>query len=220
MEVKEMNHKFLFLFLIISGILTSGCTGGEPQKSVSFDIVNVYGNPLVGAEVNVAYNSTTASSGISEQINKYGTGMQSGTTDTSGGIVFTMTSTVKYDVIVQYQGMKMVYQIYPKEDYYMLRFQPPAPPDTSLAHCVYANGNTKTSSFQPDPEHVTIVWSYQDTCDLTTRVDFYLVDADLNKVVYQTSIDNPGTTIAKMTHTVVNERGKSYTWYENGTRSV
>lgn len=197
----------------------SGCTGNSsqtvPPHVVTLSFVDVYGNPLVGAKISAAYNSTTASSDVLNP------NIQSGTTDTSGNIVFTMSSNVKYDVVLTYEGNQQSYQIYPQFDFYQLRFRPPAPADTSFQTCVQANGNTHTSSFYSnDLKYCTFVWSYQDTCGLTTKVDFYLKDVDLNKIVYQKSIDDPGRTIATIEYTVPNERGKNYIAWENSTRDV
>lgn len=221
-NIKKMmtgSYEILFSILILAVILISGCTGNSTQAvsphEVTLSFVDVFGNPLVGAQISAAYNSTTASSGVSNP------NSQSGTTDTSGNIVFIMSSNVKYDVILTYDGNQQSYQIYPQYDFYQLRFHPPATVDTSFQTCVKANGNTRTSSFySSDLKYCTFVWSYQDTCGLTTKVDFYLIDADLNKIVYQNSIEDPGTTIATMKYTVENEQGKNYICYENSTRNV
>ena len=221
-RIKKMmtrSYEILFSILILAVILMSGCTGNSSQAVsphvVTLSFVDVYGNPLVGAKISTAYNSTTASSGVLNPSS------QSGTTDTSGNIVFTMSSNVKYDVVLTYEGNQQSYQIYPQHDFYQLRFRPPAPADTSFQTCVQANGNTHTSWFySSDLKYCTFEWSYQDTCGLTTKVDFYLKDVDLNKIVYQNSIDDPGTTIATMKYTVANERGKNYIAWENSTRDV
>jgi hypothetical protein len=225
----DRTHLVAVVVLIISLIVTCGCVNNSsqdvntpsvnsqvvPSQLVTFHIVDGIGNPLVGAGVSTAYNSTTAST---ELLNP---SKQSGVTDSSGNIAFTLSGNVKYDVIISYQGIQQFYQIYPEDNYYQLSFRPPSPPDTSLQTCVYAKGNTYTSSFySSDFKHVTFVWSYQDTCGLTTRIDYYVIDKDLDKIVYQNSIYNPGTSVAIMNYTVVNERGKNYQWFENDTRSV
>ena len=131
----DRTHLFLLVWIIVITI-TSGCASSSPQSvdtspispqaitpqgicphTVEFSIVNAYGNPLVGATVSVTYNSTTASNGNDQ----YRSGTQTGTTDSSGNIVFNMIGTVKYDVTVMYQGKQMVYQIYPQNPLYLIR---------------------------------------------------------------------------------------------------
>jgi hypothetical protein len=228
-EKQVKSHEVFFCILIIAVSLMSGCVSSPSQdiypQSVNSQVTSPHlvtlriadgiGNPLIGAGVIAVFNSTTAQT---EMLNP---SKQTGTTDSSGNIVFSLSGNVKYDILITYQGIQQSYQIYPQGNYYQFFFRPPPPPDTSLQTCLYANGNTRTSSFySSDFKQITFVWSYQDICGLTTKVDFYLIDSDLNKIVYQKTIENPGTSIATFDYTVLNERGKNYQWFENETRSV
>jgi hypothetical protein len=128
----DRMHLVAVVALIISLIVTCGCVNSSsqsvdtqsvnsqvvPPHVVTLRIVDGIGNPLIGAEVSAAYNSTTASTGMLNP------GSQSGTTDTSGNIVFTMSSNVKYDVLVTFRGIKQSYQIYPQDNYYQIPFRP------------------------------------------------------------------------------------------------
>jgi uncharacterized GH25 family protein len=115
---------FHFFVLLIAAIITAGCVGGGSSHVVSFKILNEWGAPVSGATVTAASNSTTSSNnGISGFINSFTTGKQSGTTDSSGNIAFTMVSDVKYDLIITYQGKEKTYQIYPTDPAYILWFK-------------------------------------------------------------------------------------------------
>ncbi len=201
-------------------------------KTVQFSIVDVYGNQLTGAVVNANYNETTLPKGLSDLIDNYGMNSDSandalngtlimhGSTDSQGNIVFTMLSTIKYDVNVTYGGNTNYYSVYPQDSQYQLKFIVPVTTD-NIWDDLYASGNTKVWATEPDIGNVTFHWSFQDVTDLTTRIDFYLKDVDLNTTVYMTNVTSPVKGgIYQLNYTVPNERGKNYIAWENYTRSV
>jgi PKD repeat protein len=211
---------------------TSTSSTWYTPKTIQFSIVDVYGNDLNGAIVNANYNSTTLPKGLSDLINNYGMNSESandalngtlvmtGSTDTSGNIVFTMLSTIKYDVNVTYNGQTNYYSIYPQDSQYQLKFIVPVAVD-NIWDDLYANGNTKVWATEPDIGNVTFWWSFQDITALTTRIDFYLKDSDLGTIVYMTNITSPvAGGIYQLNYTVPNVRGKNYVAWENYTRSV
>ena len=130
----------LFIVLLVGIIITAGCIGGnqnsavtptpqivyvtvlvtQTQKAspvleehtVTFSFADYMGNSLVGADVSATPISTTSSTG------NLGMSTQHGTTDTSGRVVFTMSSTIKYDLVITYQGKKTYDTIYPSSSYY------------------------------------------------------------------------------------------------------
>jgi hypothetical protein len=149
-----------------------------------------------------------------------GTLIMSGSTDTMGTVVFTMMSTIKYDITVSYGGNTNTYSFYPQESSYQLKFLIAVATD-NIWNDLYANGNTKVWATEPDPSNVTFWWSFQDMTALTTRIDFYLKDSDLNTTVYMTNITSPvAGSIYQLNYTVTNDRGKNYIAWENYTRSV
>ncbi len=211
---------------------TSTSTTWYTPKTIQFSIVDVYGNDLTGAVVNANYNSTTLPKGVSDLINNYGMNSQSandalngtlimtGDTDSNGNIVFTMLSSVKYDVNVTYGGNTNYYTIYPQDSQYQLKFIVPSTADNIYAD-LYANGNTKVWVTEPDIANVTFWWSFQDMTSLTKRIDFYLKDVDLNITTYTTSVTSPTAGgIYQLNYTVPNTRGKNYVAYVNYTRDV
>ncbi|MFA5247978.1 MAG: PKD domain-containing protein [Patescibacteria group bacterium] len=219
----------IFMTKIVSSVSTTWYT----PKTALFKIVDIYGNPLIGANVSARFNSTTLPYGVSDLISNYGmnvadanqalngTLIMSGSTDNMGAVVFTMLSTLKYDIVITYGGHSNYYQVYPQEAEYQFRFITISTTTDNIWDDLYANGNTKVWAVEPDPANVTFFWSFQDMTDLTTQIDFYLKDVDLNTTVYTTSMYSPvAGSIYQLNYTVPNERGKNYMAWENYTRGV
>jgi hypothetical protein len=189
----------------------------------------------VGAQVSAVYNSSTLPGGVTELINFYGMNAQaanqatngtlimSGTTDSNGDIVFTMLSTLKYDITVTDGVSTNSFSVHPQDSYYQLRFLAAESADTSLYTCLYANGNTRVTAVKPDLGNVTLMWSYQDTCGLTTALDYYLYKINATggrELIYNYHLTPVTSGIYVNNYTVPNVRGEQYAWYENFTRSV
>ena len=217
--------------LLVPNTASTSTTWYTP-RTVAFSIVDVYGNKLSGATMNAHYNSTTLPNGISDLINNYGmndnaandalngTLIMSGVSDSMGVVVFTMMSTIKYDITVSYGGNTNTYSFYPQQANYQLKFIVAASADNIWSD-LYANGNTKVWATEPDIGNVTFWWSFQDMTALTTRIDFYLKDMDLNTTVYTTNVVSPiAGGIYQLNYTVPNVRGKNYMAWENYTRGV
>jgi len=201
-------------------------------KTIAFSIVDVYGNRISGATMNAQYNSTTLPTGVSDLINNYGmnaiaantalngTLIMNGITDSMGAVVFTMMSTIKYDITVSYGGNTNTYSFYPQETTYQLKFIVPVVTD-NIWNDLYANGNTKVWATEPDIGNVTFWWSFQDMTNLTTEIDYFLNDVDLNTTVYTVSVPSPiAGSIYQLNYTVPNVRGKNYIAYVNYTRNA
>jgi hypothetical protein len=203
-------------------------------KTIEFQIIDYAGNQIVGATINATFNSSsTLAGGNGDLVTWYGmnptaannaangTLTMTGYSDSQGGIVFTMLSTLNYDILITHGGTTNYFNVHPQDSYYQLRFLAAVGPDTSLAHCVYANGNTHTGLDAPDPYNMTMMWSYQDTCGLTSAVDYIVQEPDNNSfIVYNYHLTPITTGVYVNNLTVSNTRGKSYIWYENATRSV
>jgi hypothetical protein len=218
----------IYLTLVSSSVSTTWYT----PKTVSIQMADVYGNPLRGATVSAHYNQTTLPNGVSDLISNYGmntnvanqalngTLMMNGSTDTTGSIVFTMLGTIGYDVAVTYGGNTNYYMIYPQESNYQLKFIVVSTAD-NIWNDLYANGNTKVWASEPDPANVTFHWSFQDMTSLTTQIDYFLRDADLDMIVYTTSVSSPvAGSVYQLNYTVPNVRGKNYVAYVNYTRDI
>lgn len=218
--------------IYLTPISTSVSTTWYSPKTIIISVTDVYGNYLDGAIVNAHYNETTLPNGVSDLISNYGmnpnvanealngTLIMSGSTDYQGGIVFTMLSTVKYDVAITYGGQTNYYSIYPQNPTYLLKFISVVETD-NIWDDLYANGNTKVWATEPDAANVTFWWSFQDMTDLTTRIDFYLQDVDLDTMVYIANVTSPiAGNIYQLNYTLPNVRGKNYLAWENYTRDV
>jgi PKD repeat protein len=212
---------------------TSTNTVWYVPKTVEFHVVDNYGNYLIGANVTGHFNSsTTLPGGLSDLISFYGmnqdaannaangTLIMTGYTDSMGNIVFTMLSTLNYDIYITYGGVTNYYTIHPQSTNYELRFMGYLAPDTSLQTCVYANGHTYTSAASDYLGNFTMGFSYQDTCGLTTTIDYYVMLKNTNTLVYHYTKTPVTTGIYVLNYTVTNTRGNNYAWFENVTRSV
>jgi len=218
----------IYLTQVASSVSTTWYT----PKTIVISFVDAYGNQVRGASVNARFNETTLPNGVSDLISNYGmnvnianealngTLLMSGSTDYQGSIVFTMLSALKYDIAITYNGETNYYSIYPQDSQYQFRFLTTVATD-NIWDDLYANGNTKVWATEPDPSNVTFWWSFQDMTSLTTRVDFYLKDVDLDTMVYITNVTSPvAGNIYQLNYTVPNVRGKNYLVWGNYTRDV
>jgi hypothetical protein len=217
-----------------TNVIPQSSTTWYVPKTVSFKVINAYGNAITGANITAKFNSSsTLPSGVSDLIAFYGMNEQAaniaangtlimqGDSDSVGAVVFTMLSTLSYDVFVTYGGTTNYFNIHPQDAYYQLRFVALATPETDLFTCVYSNGNTFTGIAAPNSTHMTLMFSYQDTCGLTSALDYYVKDVDNGSFVVYTYHLAPVTAgVYVNNYTVLNTRGKNYIWYENSTRSV
>ncbi|MDD2251246.1 MAG: PKD domain-containing protein, partial [Candidatus Cloacimonetes bacterium] len=218
--------------IYLTQVATSVSTTWYTPKTIVISFVDAYGNQVRGASVNARFNETTLPNGVSDLISNYGmnvnvanealngTLLMSGSTDYQGSIVFTMLSALKYDIAITYNGETNYYSIYPQDSQYQFRFLTTVATD-NIWDDLYANGNTKVWATEPDPSNVTFWWSFQDMTSLTTRVDFYLKDVDLDTMVYITNVTSPvAGNIYQLNYTVPNVRGKNYLVWGNYTRDV
>jgi hypothetical protein len=149
-----------------------------------------------------------------------GTLIMTGTSDSMGNNVFTMLSTLSYDVYVEYGGVTNYFLIHPQATNYELRFLGAVVPDYSLQTCVYANGHTYTSASSDYLGNFTMGFSYQDTCAKTTAIDYYVILQNTGAEVYHYTQTPVTSGIYTLNYTVANVRGNNYMWFENYTRSV
>lgn len=218
--------------IYLTQVATSVSTTWYTPKTIVISFVDAYGNQVRGASVNARFNETTLPNGVSDLISNYGmnvnianealngTLLMSGSTDYQGSIVFTMLSALKYDIAITYNGETNYYSIYPQDSQYQFRFLTTVATD-NIWDDLYANGNTKVWATEPDVGNVTFWWSFQDMTSLTTEIDYFLKDVDLNTIVYTETVLSPvAGNIYQVNYTVPNVRGKNYIAYVNYTRDV
>ena len=210
--------------------------------TVHYYVVNAQtGAPIIGANVSSQFLSSTGlPGGLQDLINYYGMNQQAAndaandtlwmnsTTDSAGFVVLTQLQTLQYGVLVTSNGVSNYFTINPQNPEFTLRFNTGTTVDTSLSTCVMANQNTWTSAMSnpnADKYHMYLLFSYQDTCGLTSQIQYFVIDkgtdaSPINNLLYSYTLNNPGTSIATNNVSVPNTRGENYAWYMNYTRSV
>lgn len=111
MNCKNIIPVISFGIMLIGAIYISGCVSSS-SHAVTLSFHDRFGNSLSGATV----TSSSMQSTIFENA-------QSGSTDSSGNVVFSMVSTEKYNITVTYHGKQKTYQLYPAESYYSWMIQ-------------------------------------------------------------------------------------------------
>jgi PKD repeat protein len=220
--------------ITLSKTVAQSSTTWYVPKTIEFRVVNYANNQMSGATLSAKFNTSSTLIGGAEDLKTWygmnptaaneavnGTLIMSGITDTQGVVVLTMLSTLSYDVYVTSGGTTNYFNVHPQNSPYLLRFVAITGADTSLTHCVYDNGNTHTGLAAPDPYNMTMMWSYQDTCGLTTALDYIVKDVNNGSfVIYNYHLTPVTSGIYINNLTVSNTRGANYIWYENATRSV
>jgi hypothetical protein len=210
-------------------------------KTIQFIVVDSAGSIVPNAKINAQFiSSESLPGGVQDLITYYGMNLQAAnnavngtlfmnsTADSNGQSVLTMLQTLTYNVTVTSGSISNVYTINPQDSTYQLRLVTPATSRTDEYTCVLANGNTWTGAYNDintDAYNLTLMFSYQDTCSLTTDLTFYVYDkgtevAPKNDLLYTTNIVPSTAGIYTLNYTVPNTRGENYVWYENYTRSV
>ena len=173
--------------MVIGMVLMSGCLG-SPSHVVSLHFLNG-GNPLTDATV-------TASSGASKQ---------TGTTDSFGNVVFTMTSTVKYDIVVSYQGHSNYYEIYPQSNYYGFSFS--TPPPKLVSQQIQLHFWTQKNA--TNPSYTDLGASYYDAGSSTDKLIFTVYHENETSLLYRTS---PTPNSWNTSFPVLMSKGTAYVW--------
>jgi PKD repeat protein len=208
---------------------------------IGFYVVDQSQNPLLNAVVSAQFISSSGlPQGVSDLINNYGMNLQAAneavngtlfmntTTDGAGRAVITMLPALTYNVLITSGGVTNTFTINPISNDYKLTFISNTAPKTDAATCVFSNGNTWTGAYNNinvDPYNITLMYSYQDTCGLTSSVNYYAYDqgndvTPANNLIYQNNLANVGTGTYVLNITVKNTKGENYLWYQNYTRSV
>jgi PKD repeat protein len=210
-------------------------------KTIQFIVVDESGNIVPGAKINAQFiSSESLPGGVQDLITYYGMNLQAAnnavngtlfmnsTADSNGQSVLTMLQTLTYNVTVTSGSISNVYTINPQDSSYQLRLVTPVSSRTDEYTCVLSNGNTWTGAYNDintDAYNLTLMFSYQDTCGLTDKIEYYVYDkgtevAPINVLAYTTTVSPVTNDIYKLNVTVANKRGENYVWYENYTRSV
>jgi hypothetical protein len=204
-------------------------TGSNSQTwyspiQVRFTVLDSLGNNVVGATVNATYVQATLPEAILWLQSVYGVSatiaaqmvsnnvVMSGTTGSDGAVVFTMHSSLQYNVSAWNSSSFIQTRIYPKEQDYNIWL-----PATTYNN-TYAQIGYNLTFWEPNNTYYTMGATYQDNSSRTMRVTFY-VNATNGTVINYTTMTNPGTNLLNVTKTIPNTRGDAYYWGLNVVRS-
>jgi len=206
---------------IIVSTNTQQSTWYSPLQ-VDFQIVNSYGVPLPGLEVNATFVAHTfpdkawlttmfgIPSTVSDQM-RNNLLVMTGHTTGDGGIVFTMHSSLQYNITVRGGGYDYSTIIQPADNKYTIWMTAP------VINNSVTQVNATLTFTQPNTSYATFGIRYQDTSGLTTLLEFYLKSKVNGTVVYSTSVA-PGTGLVWLNTTIPNIRGEQWRWYYNAVR--
>jgi hypothetical protein len=135
----------------------------------------------------------------------------SGHTTGDGSVVFTMHSSLQYNITVRGGGYDYSTIIQPADNKYTIWMTAP------VINNSVTQVNATLTFTQPNTSYATFGIRYQDTSGLTTLLEFYLKSKVNGTVVYSTSVA-PGTGLVWLNTTIPNIRGEQWRWYYNAVR--
>lgn len=147
-----------------------------------------------------------------------GTLIMSGTTQSDGSTVFTMHSSIGYDIDVTNpaNGVVQSVNVTPIDNYYVIHLVGSAVNNTYMQ----MGYNTTLNVTEPNTSYVTMHVFYQDMSGMTSLAEMYVVDRSNNTVINYQSTVPVGSNWVWMNYTVPNVRGQRYSWYYNGVRTI
>jgi PKD repeat protein len=188
------------------------------------------GDKLVGATVNVTALTNTFPVGSQSDylISVYGINAQSandmmngtlimsGTSDNDGSSVFTMLSSIGYNVHIVNTtlGIDHNVKIYPLENDYNI-WVTTSTQSTPLYNSI---ANTSLTYTAPNATYGTFGLTYQDISGSTSQVIFNVTCIDNRTVMYSNTLSGFGSGIASDSYTIKVVRGEQYRWEYNATR--
>ena len=110
-NLKSIFFGICFGIVLVGAICISGCVSSS-SHAVTLSFHDRFGNSLSGATVTASPIQST----IFENT-------QSGGTDSSGNVVFSMVSTEEYNITVTYHGKQKTSLLYPADSYYSWMIQ-------------------------------------------------------------------------------------------------
>jgi hypothetical protein len=198
-------------------------TGSNSQtwyspSQVRFTVLDYLGNNIVGATVNATYVQSTMPTAQAWLQNVYGVSsavatemlsantVMSGQTGDDGAVVFTMHSSLQYNVSAWNSSSFIQTRIYPKEPDYNIWLPKPSVNNT------YAQIGYNLTFWEPNASYFTMGATYQDNSSLSKNLTFY-VNATNGTIINYTHIRTSlGTTTYNITKTIPNTRGEAFYW--------
>jgi PKD repeat protein len=193
-------------------------------------IDNFNGDKLPGATINITALTNTFPTGSQSDylISVYGINTQSandmmngtlimsGVSDSDGSSVFTMLSSIGYNIHIvnDTAGIDHNIKIYPLENDYNIWITTLAT-TTPLYNSI---ANTSLTYTAPNSTYGTFGLTYQDLSGSTSQVIFNVTCVDNRTVMYSNTLNGFGTSIVYDSYTIKVKRGEQYTWSYNATR--
>lgn len=146
-----------------------------------------------------------------------GTLIMSGTTQSDGSTVFTMHSSIGYDIDVTNpaNGVVQSVNVTPIDNYYVIHLVGSAVNNTYMQ----MGYNTTLNVTEPNSSFVTCNLFYQDMSASTTLVELYFIDRSNNTLLdYQSEVP-VGSGWVWLNYTIPNVRGNRYSCYYNAMRT-
>lgn len=149
-----------------------------------------------------------------------GTLVMSGDTGTDGAMVFTMLSSIQYNVTLTEPttGVTTFTKIYPKDPSYTVRMVGVA----SAANNTYTDMGYNTTLWvsEPNASYITLNLNYSDISGRTSLVEYFVVNKSNGTTINYQTATNPGTSTVKLNYTVPNIKFIQWSWYYNAIRTV
>jgi len=199
---------------------------------VRIRILDWYGVPLEGTTVTANYVASTLPStdtswlvsafGINtttagEMVN--GSIAMAGTTDSNGGLSFTMFKSIQYALAITNAtaGISSSKTLYPTDQEYVIRVTTAS--QVAGTNTLEAMQNTSLPVYQLNSTAYNLSAIYHDTTGRTSDVWFYVKWRN-GTIIHSYDMGNPGTSAISYNYTIINPGiGTEVIWMYNATRS-
>ena len=202
-------------------------------RTVAFTILDLNSVPVTDAVVNASISSSTFPNGYQDLIDFYGmtesaaisalntVSVMEGTTDSTGGVVFTMLSSAKYVINITSNGTVYSQSIYPQDPTYTIRITSSGydAPFTGVNATDYAS-TTRLTFSEPNMSYITLGIDFQDLSGKTDHLQFFIKTVANDTVVYSYSQNVTGTERIVINKTYLNIRGEQWSWHYDAHRTV
>ena len=227
------SYEYYSLQSAVAAALSGSQTNWYSPHQVSLKIVDFWGKQMAGANVLAYVNGSSFphgtewlksiyginSTAANEMLN--GTLIMSGRTDSEGEITFTMHSSLEYNITVAHPDLiTSSIMKYPREAQYTIYVTPITSTKGNSTQIQFQNTSLYVS--EPDINHVTFNFVYQDNSGLTDDVVWNVTCHTNGSVMYAKRWAGHFLPMDKVqdNFTVTNRRGEEWLFMYNSTRSA
>jgi len=215
--------------------MTASTPGGSQSVwytpwQVRFRIVDYYGKPLPGTNVNASYVATTlpstdqnwlvAAFGVNEDVASdmlNSSVAMTGITDDNGGLSFTMFKSIQYSFLITNttSGVASTKNIYPSDSEYVIYVRTTG---QTAANNTLATRNATLPWYSVNSTHINLNMTYIDTSLCTSQLVFRVWFRDNGTEVHNTTWSGFGASKVYDNHTIAKSPlGMEYLWGYNST---